>query len=64
MAGLFISLGVALGYLVHPYFFALPGMIGIMLVVLAATGFCPMVMFLHKLGLPCDMTTKEPPDVV
>lgn len=59
MAGVFVALSVLLGYLVHPYLFLMAGMVGLMLIVLSTTGFCPMAALLHKYGVQCDMTDDK-----
>ena len=61
MAGTFVSAGTLLGVVVHPYFFALSGMTGFMLIVFATTGYCPMAMALHKMGFVCEMQQDGKP---
>ncbi|MBI5142249.1 MAG: DUF2892 domain-containing protein [Nitrospirae bacterium] len=51
MAGTFVLLGIALSAWVHPYWIALPALVGVNLVVFSLTGLCPMAMILHKLGV-------------
>lgn len=50
VAGLFILISVALGYLVHPYWLFFTAFVGLNLLQSAFTGFCPMVIILKKLG--------------
>jgi len=51
MAGSFVLFGIGLSAWVHPYWIALPALVGVNLVVFALTGLCPMAMVLYKLGL-------------
>jgi len=51
VAGSFILGSVLLGLLVHPYFFYFTGFVGFMQIFFALTGYCPMAVLLHKLGL-------------
>lgn len=55
IAGVFVTTGMGLGFLVHPYFFALSGMTGVMLIIFATTGYCPMAIALHQIGFSCEM---------
>ncbi len=50
IAGIFIIASVALGYFVHPAWFLFTGFVGIMLMIFALTGFCPMGNILYALG--------------
>jgi len=50
IAGTFILTSLALGYWVHPYWFFFTAFVGFNLVQSAFTGFCPMEIFLKKLG--------------
>ncbi len=52
MAGIFVLLGTTLGALASPYWLILPAMVGANLLVFTFTGFCPMAILLHSLGLP------------
>ncbi len=47
-AGLLVLVGVALGYLAHPGFFALAGLVGVGLTVAGVTDWCGMGMLLAK----------------
>ncbi|MFC4348495.1 DUF2892 domain-containing protein [Kordiimonas lipolytica] len=49
-AGFMILLSLALGLLVHPYWFILTGFVGLNMFQAAFTGFCPLAMILKKLG--------------
>ena len=49
IAGLLITLGVLLGYYVNPCWLFLPGILGIILVQSAFTGFCPVYFTLDKI---------------
>lgn len=59
IAGSFVLLTVLLGYLLNPYIFAFTGFIGLMMIVSSITGFCPMAIFLHKLGIKCDIKEED-----
>lgn len=50
IAGLFVLGSVLLGYFVHPGWFVFTGFVGLMLVIFALTGFCPMSIILYALG--------------
>jgi Protein of unknown function (DUF2892) len=49
-AGSMVLLSLALGLLVSPWWFALTGFVGANLLQSAFTGFCPLAIFLRKLG--------------
>lgn len=49
VAGLFILLGVSLGYLVNPAWLLLALMVGFGMTLVGLTGFCPMAMLLAKM---------------
>ena len=51
LAGSFVLIGLALGWLVHPGFLALPAFVGLNLVQSSRTGFCPAETALRRLGL-------------
>lgn len=51
IAGSVVLAGTVLGITVHPYWFALPILVGINLIVFAVSGFCPMAILLHKMGI-------------
>lgn len=50
IGGLFVFASVLLGYFVHPGWFLFAGFVGLMLMIFALTGFCPMSIILHKFG--------------
>ena len=52
VAGLFVVLSVLLGVYVHPWFFAFTAFVGLNLFQSAFTNWCPMMVFLRRLGLP------------
>jgi hypothetical protein len=52
VAGLFVVLSVLLGVYVSPWFFAFTAFVGLNLFQSAFTNWCPMMVFLRKLGLP------------
>ncbi len=49
-AGIFVFGSVLLGHFVHPAWFLFTGFVGIMLMIFALTGFCPMGIMLHAFG--------------
>jgi hypothetical protein len=51
IAGTFILLSLALGWFVHPGFFLFTAFVGANLLQSAFTGWCPMMTFLHRLGV-------------
>lgn len=51
IGGLFIIISVVLGFTVSEYFFYFTGWVGLMLVVSATTGFCPMELILKAIGV-------------
>jgi DUF2892 family protein len=55
-AGLFVVLSVLLGVYVNPWFFAFTAFVGLNLFQSAFTNWCPMMVFLRKLGLRDQMS--------
>ena len=51
IAGTFVLVSLALGYLLSPYWHLFTAFVGVNLLQSAFTGFCPMETFLEKLGL-------------
>ena len=51
MAGGVVLLSVALGYAVHPYWYALTAFVGLNLLQSAFTDWCPAMWLLRKAGL-------------
>ncbi len=51
IAGLFITVSVLLGMLVHPYFFWFTLFVGLNLMQSAFTNWCPMMSFLRRVGV-------------
>ena len=51
IAGFFVLLSLALGYLVSPYWFLFTAFVGLNLFQSAFTNWCPMMTFLRKAGL-------------
>ena len=49
-AGIVVSLSLALGYFVSPYWFLLTAFAGVNMFQAAFTGFCPLAMILKKIG--------------
>ena len=55
IAGSVVLGGIALGIMVHPYWFILPCLAGFNMIVFSFTGFCPMAILLNSLGVqPLD----------
>lgn len=52
IAGAFVLASLALGYWVSPYWFLFTGFVGLNLLQSGFTNWCPMMMFLRKLGVP------------
>jgi len=52
IAGLFILVSVALGWMVHPAWFLFTAFVGLNLVQSAFTGWCPMMWILRRAGVP------------
>jgi len=50
-AGAMILASLALGLLVHSYWFALGAFVGLNMFQAAFTGFCPLAIMLKKIGL-------------
>jgi len=50
-AGFVVLLGLALGYLVSPYWLLLTAFAGLNMIQASFTGFCPAAMVFKKLGL-------------
>ncbi|NTW59789.1 MAG: DUF2892 domain-containing protein [Nitrospirae bacterium] len=50
IAGIFVLGSVLLGLFVQPGFFAFTGFVGLMLMIFALTGFCPMSIILYAFG--------------
>lgn len=51
IAGFFVLLSVALGYLVSPYWYLFTAFVGLNLFQSAFTNWCPMMTILRKAGL-------------
>lgn len=51
IAGFFVLLSLALGYLVSPYWYLFTAFVGLNLFQSAFTNWCPMMSFLRKAGL-------------
>ena len=50
-AGSMVLLSLVLGYYVSPYWFLLTAFVGVNLLQSAFTGFCPLAIILHRLGV-------------
>jgi len=51
LAGSMLLVGLALGWLVSPYWLLLPAFVGLNMVQAAFTGFCPAAIIFRRLGL-------------
>lgn len=51
IAGTFILLSLALGYWLSPYWYLFTAFVGVNLLQSGFTNWCPMMVFLRKLGL-------------
>ena len=51
IAGTVVTGGITLGLTVTPYWFILPLLAGCNMIIFSLTGFCPMAILLHKLGI-------------
>jgi Protein of unknown function (DUF2892) len=61
MSGFFVMLSVALGYWVHPGFFAFTAFVGLNLFQSAFSNWCPAMAILKKMGLRgCVPQASEP----
>jgi hypothetical protein len=49
-AGFVVLLGLALGYMVNPYWYLLTAFAGLNMIQAAFTGFCPAAIVFKKLG--------------
>lgn len=58
IAGFFVMVSVALGYWVHPAWFAFTAFVGANLFQSAFTNWCPMITLLRKLGVESDGARK------
>ena len=67
LAGAFVLMSVALGYLVNPGWFLLTAFVGLNLLQSAFTNWCPAITILRKLGVKdyeneyCRMLEKSSP---
>lgn len=51
IVGAIITAGIGLGMFVDPVWLWVPGIVGLLMVQSAVTGFCPVYFLLHKLGM-------------
>ena len=56
IAGTFILLSIALTIFVSKYWLILTGLVGLNLIILSLTGFCPMAIFLNKIGVKSEIS--------
>lgn len=61
LAGSMLLLGLALAWLVSPYWLLLPVFVGLNLIQAAFTGFCPAAIVFRKLGLKEGPAFAYPP---
>ena len=60
IAGAFITLSLALGYWVHPYWFLFTGFVGLNLLQSSFTNWCPLIPVLKWFGArPCVPELKS-----
>lgn len=52
VAGLVVLTSLILSQVHSPYWLILTGLVGLNLVILSLTGFCPLTVILHKFGIP------------
>jgi len=50
-AGVMVLLSLALGYLMHPYWFFFTAFVGLNLLQASVTGFCPAAIVARRLGV-------------
>ena len=50
LAGIFVLGSVLLGHFFHPGWFLVTGLVGVMLMIFALTGFCPLSIILYAFG--------------
>jgi len=60
IAGAFVMLTLALGYLVSPYWYLFTAFVGVNLFQSAFTNWCPMMSILRKLGVRSDSRDYQP----
>lgn len=60
IAGTFVLLSLALGWLVHPAFFLFTAFVGANLLQSAFSKSCPMMWFLRRLGVPESTSAPGP----
>lgn len=51
IVGALLAVGVGLGFNVSPAYFLIPGLVGVLMIVSAFTGFCPVYFALGRCGL-------------
>ncbi len=59
LAGIFVLGGSLLGYFVNPNWAIFTGFVGVMLMIFALTGFCPMSIMLCACGVPEHGARKD-----
>ena len=57
-AGFMVLVSLALGYFVHPYWYAFTAFVGLNLFQSAFTGFCPAAMILKAFGVQSGCAFK------
>lgn len=59
VAGTFVLVSLLLGYYVSPYWFIFTGFVALNLIQSAFTNWCPMITFLHRLGVKDEGPTAS-----
>ena len=59
IAGAFVLATLALGHWVHPYWYFFTAFVGLNLFQSAFSNWCPMMLFLQKLGVESAGTAKK-----
>ena len=59
VAGFFVFSSIILGFFVHPNFFYFAAFVGMMQMIFAATGWCPMAIGLQLCGKECTLVCKK-----
>ncbi|MBK8396050.1 MAG: DUF2892 domain-containing protein [Leptospiraceae bacterium] len=59
LAGLFTLVSLGLGIFVSPNWFIFTGLVGLNQLILSITGFCPMAVFLNKIGCKSRISLQK-----
>jgi hypothetical protein len=60
VAGTLVLVGLALGFAISHWFFAITGFVGLNMLQSAFTGFCPLAVLLRKAGMPESSCFQRP----